>query len=350
MEKVVILGAGISGLSCLNALLDYGVDALLIEGSQIGSPKMCGEFLAPEAVRLLEKWGIGPIVPIENAAFFVENKHIQLSFPRLAGAMARSAVELKLAERARNQGGRILENTSVVRNIPSTHQSPHIIELKSGESIEAETVFFATGRFMGTSTYNRKPMYMGMKLHFKPKINPSTLNMYCFKKAYLGVVPISSEESNCAVLIRRGAFSKQSMTDYVQQLLSSQPTLKALFSNQEINNPTRIEGVAPYFGLKKCPCWPRSYWIGDAFATLYPAVGSGFSHGIQSAILAVECYQKKQGHNYHQYNLKKIKPILFYGKCINYLFRHPTLTKSLIPLLKNNPKIIDSILGKVGYL
>ena len=251
MEKVVILGAGISGLSCLNALLDYGVDALLIEGKQIGTPKMCGEFLAPEAVSLLEKWEIGPIVPIDKADFFAAGEHIQLSFPRLAGAMARSQVELKLAERARRLGGRILENTTVERNIPSTNQSPHIIELTSGGRIEADTVFFATGRFTGASSHQGKPLYLGMKLHFKPRVTLSALKMYCFKNAYLGVVPISSDESNCALLIKRHHFREKSVTDYFEKIRSSHPDLKAIFAPEDIHHPSKIEGVAPFFWFKE---------------------------------------------------------------------------------------------------
>ena len=120
MEKVVILGGGIAGLSCLNALLDIGVDALLIEGNTIGSPKMCGEFLAPTAVRLLQLWDIGPIVPIESAQFFSRQQQLSIPFPKQAGAIARSEVELQLAQRALKLGGRIKENTAIKKNIPKT--------------------------------------------------------------------------------------------------------------------------------------------------------------------------------------------------------------------------------------
>ena len=171
MEKVVILGGGIAGLSCLNALLDIGVDALLIEANKIGSPKMCGEFLAPKAVSLLDLWDIGPIVTIKSAQFFTGKKQLSIAFPKKAGAIARDEVEIKLAQRALNLGGRIRENTSITNTIPKTANTPHIIKLSSGETIEAHTVFFAIGKLGKLTNNANKPTYAGMKLHFKPKKN-----------------------------------------------------------------------------------------------------------------------------------------------------------------------------------
>lgn len=350
MEKVVILGGGIAGLSCLNALLDIGVDALLIEGSKIGSPKMCGEFLAPRAVSLLQRWGIGPIVAIESAQFIAGNKQLSIVFPKQAGAIARSDVELQLAQRALKLGGRIKENTAIKNTLPKTAQTPHVIELSSGETIEAHTVFFAIGKFGKLTGNANKPVYAGMKLHFKPKHNPKSLQMYCFKDAYLGVVPISNNVSNSALLIKKSSLANESINDYFQKLRSSQPMLNELFTGIDLDDLPRIEGLAPNFKLKELPDWPDSYWIGDAFATLYPAIGSGFSHGIQSAKLAAQCYQQTQASDYNKRYLIDIKPKLLWGKYINKILQHPYLTASLMPLLQKKPNNLNFILNKIGYI
>src|ERR1700722_17562931 len=98
MEEIVILGGGVAGLCCLNGFLDRGIYPLLIERGAIGSGKLCGEFLAPDAVELLEKWEIGPIQKLDEISFSAKGS--KLSIKRRAGAMARSVVELQLAERA----------------------------------------------------------------------------------------------------------------------------------------------------------------------------------------------------------------------------------------------------------
>ena len=74
LEKVIIIGGGVAGLSCLNGLLDQGQSPLLLEEKTIGLPKVCGEFLAPFASLQLQKWGIGPIQPIKEVCFLIKNK------------------------------------------------------------------------------------------------------------------------------------------------------------------------------------------------------------------------------------------------------------------------------------
>jgi flavin-dependent dehydrogenase len=132
VEKVVIVGGGIAGLSCLNALLDRGVSPLLLEGYTIGTPKMCGEFLAPQAVALLQNWDIGPLQEIQQASFFSKNKKFEVVFPKPAGAISRSEVELLLAKRAQKKEGRIREKALIQKIIPGTKSAPYIFHLASG--------------------------------------------------------------------------------------------------------------------------------------------------------------------------------------------------------------------------
>lgn len=80
LEEVVIIGGGVAGLSCLNALLDQGISALLIEGSTIGTPKMCGEFLAPIAAQQLQRWDVDPLIPIPHAAFYAGIRQLDIHF------------------------------------------------------------------------------------------------------------------------------------------------------------------------------------------------------------------------------------------------------------------------------
>lgn len=340
MESVVILGGGVSGLSCLNALLDNGVDALLIEGGQIGSPKMCGEFLAPEVVSILGKWDIEPIIPITKAEFYCGRQKLSIAFPRAAGAMARCEVELKLAARARKLGGRIKENMPFSNVSPATNSSPYIIELTTREQIRANKVFFATGRFLKQP--RQAPKYLGLKLHFKSNISIESLQMYSFAGAYLGIVPISKDEYNCAMLAK---YSELPIELHFKELLRTQPKLQEIFKDQDISK--LIKGVAPPFGLKKLPDWQGSYWIGDAYATLHPAIGSGFSHSIQSAVLAAN---SAKADTYKKINLISAKRFLFYARIMNYIFQRPKIFEFIIPILKRAPKISQIILRKIGYM
>src|SRR6202012_233439 len=140
MEKVIIIGGGVAGLSCLNALIDQGLSPLLLEEKTIGLPKICGEFLAPLASLQLQTWGIGPIQCIKKVSFLVNHRQNEMSFPNPAGAFSRSEAELGLAKRARNKGGRILEQIRIKKIHPPLNHSPYTIDLESGEQILAQSL------------------------------------------------------------------------------------------------------------------------------------------------------------------------------------------------------------------
>ena len=144
MEKLVIVGGGVAGLSCLNALLDRDISPLLLEASMIGSPKMCGEFLAPPALPVLEQWGLGPLPKISQVRFFGGEKVVDLAFMRPAAAYERHQAEVALAAFAKKRGGRIREHAPIKIITPATSRTPYVLHLASGEIMQAEDVIFAT--------------------------------------------------------------------------------------------------------------------------------------------------------------------------------------------------------------
>lgn len=351
MEKLVIIGGGIAGLSCLNALLDHDVSPLLLEGSTIGTPKMCGEFLAPKTAVLLENWDIGPLQKIHTAKFMAANKNFNISFPESAAAISRTEVELLLAQRARKKRGRIQENALIEKIIPATKNSPYIFYLKSGEIIEAESAIFATGK-LGQETQTTMPLpYYGIKLHFGHIEIPNTLLMYSLKNAYLGIVPISNQTSNCACLIKKEEIEKSgSCKNYFANLLDQHANLNSIFKKIDLTKIDWFEGKSPDFIRKKIPSWPNAFWIGDALASFYPAIGSGFAHGISSAILAAEFYLQNKHQDYLSISHKIIKPKLQIGKLMHKLMLNPKLAKMIFPLVQHNAWLLNFFLKRLEYI
>jgi flavin-dependent dehydrogenase len=347
VEEVVIVGGGIAGLSCLNALIDKNVSPLLIEGASIGSPKMCGEFLAPHAVKLLQYWGIDS-TPIHQAEFFTKKKLFDLKFTPFAGAMSRSEAEHALARRARKNNGRIRENSLIKKIIPATTKSPYIFYLESGEEIFAKTAIFATGKYAQVNSVELP--YYGIKFHFNHVVTPDKLLMYSMKDAYYGIVPISDQISNCACLIKRELIEKiGSCKEFFYQLLTKNQTLKNIFEEIDFEKINWLESRAPYFQFKKNPAWPNSFWIGDALAGLHPAIGSGFSHGINSAILAADYFLQNDSEEYLRISSKQIKPKLLLGNLMHQIMLNPAFAFAAFPFLQINPWLLNHCLRRLGY-
>ena len=350
VEEVIIVGGGIAGLSCVNALLDRGVSPLLLEGATIGTPKMCGEFLAPQTVSLLQQWDIDFIQPIQQASFFAKNKKFNLHFQKPAGAISRSEVELSLAQRARKKQGRIRENSQIDKIIPATKNSPYIFSLPNGEEIQARSVIFATGKF-GQQTKSFTPLpYFGIKIHFQHIASPETLLMYSMKDAYFGIVPISNQTSNCACLVNRELIEKTgSCKQFFYDLVAGNSVLKSIFENIDITEIDWFESRAPEFQIKKIPTWPMAYWIGDALAGLHPAIGSGFAHGISSAIMAAEFYLQHDPEGYLKNSRKRVKSKWMIGKLMHQLMLNPFFASGAFSLLELNPWMLNLFLKKLEY-
>ena len=331
MEKLVIIGGGVAGLSCLNAFLDRGISPLLLEGSTIGSPKMCGEFLAPSIIAQLQEWGIGRIQSIKQVRFDA----VTCSFPRAAGAYARHDAELGLAARAKKQGARIVEQARINNIIPATQHSPYIMSLVSGEIIEAQDVIIASGGF---SKMTKSSKYVGFKTHIPQVIEPETLLMFSLAGGYLGIVPIGPEKSNLTCLIKSRAIEKVGSCKAF--LHAFMPDLKPL---------DWLEGPAPAFGLKTIPNWPHAYWIGDAFASIHPAIGYGFGHGVSSALLAADYYLKHDPEGFHQALRQTIRPKRIMGAYMHQLLQRPRLCHLVSPLIQDRPRMLHHLLHILDY-
>lgn len=339
MEKLVIVGGGVAGLACLNALLDRHVSPLLLEASTIGSPKMCGEFLAPPAMAQLNAWGIGPMQSIKQAQFFGATQSVRFSFPREAGAYSRSAAEVELAARAEKLSGRIIEQSPIKNIIPATNTTPYHLHLTSGEMIQARDVIFATGKFSQSNTFNMASPYVGFKTHIPHVMQPETLSMHSLAGGYLGIVPVTRDTSNMTCLIRR---------DRVEKAGSCKEFLVSLFPQAD-KNIDWLEGSAPPFGIRIIPNWPHAYWIGDAYGSIHPAIGYGFAHSITSALLAVDYYLKQDSIGYHQSLKRMMKPKCIIGTCMHHLLQKPRLCSAISPLLGNNSWMSSRLLTLLGY-
>lgn len=325
MEKIIIVGGGVAGLSCLNAFLDQSISPLLLEGGKIGSPKMCGEFLAPSALPYLKTWGIENIQQIDDVCFHVGKKNLKLRFPKSAGAISRAAVENALALRAKKLNGNIRQACQIEKIIPG---KPHLIYLKNGEVLQTENLILATGKF---TQQNLKMKYVGIKCHLPFQLDKHSLQMFSDDKAYFGLVPIEENKSNLTCLVRRNVVNKfPSVREYFEDLISRYP----LFENRfECLN--YLEGFAPEFGAREVPNWGNTFAIGDATFTPHPAIGLGFANSVESGVKACEAFCLGTSNEaFREKYLDGIKDKMFWGRVLHEIYLRPGVSACLLPVVK----------------
>ncbi|HEU4370219.1 MAG TPA: NAD(P)/FAD-dependent oxidoreductase [Methylomirabilota bacterium] len=65
---VAVVGAGPAGAAAAILLAEHGLDLVVLDRAQLPRPKICGEYLSPEAARLLDRLGVLKAVEAAGAA------------------------------------------------------------------------------------------------------------------------------------------------------------------------------------------------------------------------------------------------------------------------------------------
>ncbi|MDI1351895.1 MAG: hypothetical protein PSV35_03855, partial [bacterium] len=164
--------------------------------------------------------------------------------------------------------------------------------------------------------------------------------------AYFGIVPISSEMSNLTCLAQKKVIDHWgTCKHFFQQLISK----NALLTDININTIEWLEGKAPEFKAQKNPDWNNAFWIGDALASFYPAIGYGFAHGVNSALCAAHFYLNGNAEGYSSFIKKEIKSKLWMGKLMHRSLMNPLLSNLLLSIIHSNPKTTRFFMRKSGY-
>lgn len=323
----VILGGGVAGLCAAKRLLELEQQPLIIEAGTYPAHKVCGEFISPSSIPVLRNWGIHPL-PIREIHLHTHSKTLKIPLKIEAGSLSHLTLDAQLAQSIQKQGGTLLIQTKVLSLNPALKEDEfHALALSSGETIHAKHLLIATGRLPNQIKNTAKPLYFGIKGHFSGFDLPSksTLQMFSFPGAYLGIVPVENGHFNLACLAKAEAVQKFSSGDELMKyLFRSHPLLK---KQKEIASPLFdqwMEAFIPQLGTKKNPDWPRTYWIGDAAQTIPPASGNGITLAIASGILSAEYAVKDQWKAFKKEWASRCRTKMKIAQMMHHLFLHPT--------------------------
>ncbi len=335
--EYVILGGGVAGLCAARRLLELDLQPLVIEAGSYPCHKVCGEFISPSGVELLKKWKIDSI-PIYHIHLHTASDTLNFTFPNSAGSLSHYTLDTQLADQIIQQGGSLFTNTKVLHLSPALKDGEfHTLQLSSGDIILAKQLLIAAGRLPGFYQ-NSKPLYKGFKSHFTGVDLHSTLEMFSFPNAYLGIVPIENGRCNLACLAKIKK-SQQLIHPkvFIQDLVEKHSRLKQLLASSQNVFSDWMEAYVPEFGLRSPPEWPRTYWIGDASGTIPPASGNGLSLALASGYLAAEFALKNDAKGFKRAWKQRCASQILYGKGLHYLFLHPFLGSQAIKLSREFP-------------
>ena len=278
---LIVIGAGPAGSACAITAARAGARVLLLEKDRFPRHKVCGEFVSPESLRLLEQLlGGSPFKDkpqINGAHIFLERRSVSLRISPAAQSIPRFQLDTALAESARASGVDVQEEISV-REVREEQVFKVITPAKS---FTARAVVNASGRWSQLTQRPAAPeKWIGLKAHFH-EVNPSpSVDLYFFDGGYCGVQPVGNDTVNACAMVR------PSVARSLEEVLTLHPSLARRSRDWEQLFPT-VTTSGLYF---RKPLTESNGMLlaGDAAGFIDPFAGDGISLALHSGTLAAQ--------------------------------------------------------------
>lgn len=320
---LIVAGAGPAGSACAITAARAGAKVLLLEKDRFPRHKVCGEFVSPESLQLLE-WLLGEQKfqdrpQIAHARIFSGRKTISLPISPPARSIARFELDKELLEAARRAGAEVKEETTV-RHVEQEEIFHVQTVLSAGapdargfgvagrsagapdargfgvagwsaasdrtdhtQNFTARAVVNSTGRWsqLTQPAAVSKHKWIGLKGHFREAAPSPTVDLYFFDSGYCGVQPVSETAVNACAMVRSDAARS------LEEVFSRQPELWQRSRSWDPLFPAIT--TSPLYFREPQTESNGMVLAGDAAAFIDPFAGDGISLALHSGALAAEC-------------------------------------------------------------
>jgi flavin-dependent dehydrogenase len=247
---------------------------------------VCGEFVSPESLRLLESlldqnpFAVHP--EIGSARVFLGNKMITLPLSPPARSISRFELDAALIQSALHCGVRV-EQGSAAQQVGRDDGNDGMFSVRTvTDSFRALAVVNATGRWSQLTQYptGGQSKWIGLKAHYHEFVPDGSVDLYFFPGGYCGVQPVGKHAVNAAAMVR--ADSARSL----EEVFAAHPALWRRSRDWEPVFPA-ITTSPLYFRAPETEN-QGVMLAGDAAAFIDPFAGDGISLALQSGTLAAE--------------------------------------------------------------
>jgi flavin-dependent dehydrogenase len=327
---VAIIGGSLAGATCARELTRRGVDAIAFEREQFPREKVCGGFLSPGAVVLLEEIGLlnslreAGATTVNSARVRMGGREIQFALPRRGVGVSRKTLDAVVANHPAVHHAAVRE----VRRIGGTFR----IRVDESE-MSARMVIDAAGK-LSRFTSRRVSQQFGVQFYEKDS-RGDVLDFWFGDQAYGGAVSVEGGRSNVCFLVEKEALRHlgycPSWTGGVPEgrgggsrtaLLSTTPALQ----HCHVTGPVAYEKAHTDFIA-----------IGDAGGMVDPFCGEGIRHALDTGIRAAGIVADGfiRGDNYDTVRARyetdeerRWKHRRRFGRLLRELIRYPRATSA----------------------
>ncbi len=338
MEKtgydLIVVGAGPAGSACSITAARAGMRVLLLDKDVFPRQKVCGEFVSPESLRLLEWLLRGEQFrgqpEVGRARIFSGRAVAGLLIAPPARSIPRFQLDAALLNAARNTGVEALENVT----IRDVEQGATFRVTSGDQTFVARAVVNAAGRWSQLTQHavgKDSAKWIGIKGHFQ-EANPSpSVDLYFFDGGYCGVQPVGADTVNACAMIHANAARS------LEEVFSLQPELYRRSRDWKPVFPA-ITTSPLYFRAPQTES--RGMLLaGDAAAFIDPFAGDGISLALHSGTLAAEslqpflqggCGLQQAAQEYHRAYMEQFAPAFRNAARVRMLLSTPPPIRSML--------------------
>jgi flavin-dependent dehydrogenase len=295
MSGVVIVGGGPAGSAAAIALARAGLSPLLIEREAVASEKVCGEFLAEDAARLLASLGLDiealGAVPIRRAMLGAGRACAEMPLPFAAWGLPRARLDAALLEAAAAAGAVLHRGVAVAA---ATHDGTSwALRLADGGTLAAPRLVLATGKHELRGL--RRPVRggaLGVKLPLAGTMAEAAIALLACPGGYAGLQPRPGGGANlCAALdpaAPGAAGAARSTEAFLAHVAGGSALAERLLRDLRpvLARPLVVAGV-PY-GFLHPGGGAEPFRIGDQAAVIPSFCGDGVAMALSSGLAAAE--------------------------------------------------------------
>ncbi len=363
-KNIVIVGAGLAGLTSAIHLSKLGHNVTLIDKSDFPRHKVCGEYISNEVRPYLDWLGIDVgkmgAKNIDTLLFSSNSgKSVSTKMPLGGFGLSRFALDDALFQIAVGKGCKFIQD-SVVSIVFS--DGIFVTNLSNGSEIKSLVVLGCFGKRSNLDLSLKRPFaqklspWLAVKMHYSGKIDGNVVGLHNFKGGYCGVSEVENGIINVCYLADYDSFKRfRNPLSYQQEIMAANPKLKMIFQTMTpiFDKPITIGQIS---FEKKYPVWNHILMVGDAAGLIHPLCGNGMAMAIHSGKIAsenVDGFIKEKITNrddmektYEKIWKKTFSKRLKAGRMLGKLLEKQKLSDIVLTIVAASPMLLKKIISR----
>jgi menaquinone-9 beta-reductase len=351
--EVAIIGAGPAGSTLAALLASRGAGVALIDRDVFPRDKVCGEFLSYDGLPIVDRLGLSDEIDriaapaIDRCRVIGRHRTYEFSLPEPARGISRYQFDTLLFRRALVCGARAWSGWTATQ-IDPVNRRVSLDRQDERATIRADVIVGAWGRWGRFDTQlerafvrDRAHRSFGFKRHYRTSPgSPRTIDLYSFRRGYLGVSPIEDGMTNICGLVhgKRLAGHRGRWESFIEMIRKEEPQLEELYRSHKPAQEGFLTSEPVIFRARSA-VEQGVMMIGDASGVIDPLTGNGMAMALQSAALAVpfirDVLAKKEGADaYREAHAAFFAPRIRWSRRVAQLLSRPRLLDASLRLVR----------------